>query len=54
MLEQDEKEGLIELFYFDESGFSLVPEVPYAWQDKENPICLPSSFLFWGRTMPTH
>jgi len=43
MLEQDEKEGLIELFYFDESGFSLVPEVPYAWQDKENPICLPSS-----------
>ncbi len=24
--------GLVELFYFDGSGFSTVPSVPYAWQ----------------------
>jgi len=40
---QDEKDGLVDLYYFDESGFSLVPEVPYAWQDKGTQICLPSS-----------
>lgn len=43
ILKQDEKDGLIDLCYFDESGFSLVPEVPYAWQDKGTQICLPSS-----------
>lgn len=43
MLHKDEKRGLIDLFYFDESGFSLVPEVPYAWQYKNASICLPSS-----------
>ena len=34
---------MIDLYYFDESGVSLVPEVPYAWQDKGKQICLPSS-----------
>lgn len=24
--------GLISLFYFDESGFTTIPSVPYAWQ----------------------
>lgn len=24
--------GELDLFYFDESGFSLTPEIPYAWQ----------------------
>ena len=33
------------MYYFDESGFTGVPEVPYAWQDPENPLLLPS-----GRT----
>lgn len=42
-LRQDEKDGLIDLYYFDESGVSLVPDVPYAWQDKDAQICLPSS-----------
>jgi len=39
-LEQTE---IIDLFYFDESGFSLIPEVPYAWQHSDNPIEIPSS-----------
>jgi hypothetical protein len=28
----DEK-GEIDLYYLDESGFCLIPSVPYAWQD---------------------
>jgi transposase len=31
------------LFYYDESRFGLTPVVPYAWQEKSNPILLPSS-----------
>ncbi len=31
-LKKQHKEGDIELWYFDESGFSLEPSVPYAWQ----------------------
>ncbi len=31
--EQDEK-GEIDLIYLDESGFSLMPYIPYAWQEK--------------------
>lgn len=42
-LEEDERYGCIDLYYFDESGFSLTPEVPYAWQDKDAPLSLPSS-----------
>ena len=38
-----EKEELLDVFYFDESGFSLTPVVPYAWQEKENPLESPSS-----------
>jgi len=34
--------GTIDLYYFDGSGFTGVPEVPYAWQDPEDPILLPS------------
>lgn len=34
---------MIDLFYFDESGFSLTPEVPYAWQHKEQTIEIPTS-----------
>jgi len=32
--EEKEKSGEIELWYYDESGFSLTPCVPYAWQEK--------------------
>lgn len=38
-----EAKGLIELYFADESGFSLVPYVPYAWQEAGETIVLPSS-----------
>lgn len=44
-LKKHAEEGLIELFYFDETGFDLVPSIPYAWQPigKENTIEIPST-----------
>jgi transposase len=38
-----EDRGLIDLFYFDESGFCLVPYMPYAWQEEGYPIAIESS-----------
>ena len=35
--------GEIDLFYFDESGFSLTPVVPYAWQPIGEQLEVPSS-----------
>lgn len=32
LLKQMEDQGEIDLFFFDEAGFSLQPVVPYAWQ----------------------
>jgi transposase len=32
-LELLDKKGEIDLYYLDESGFCLIPSVPYAWQD---------------------
>jgi hypothetical protein len=37
-----DKEGYIDLYFGDESHFGLTPNVPYAWQHKDNPILLPS------------
>ena len=34
LLKKKDKKGEIELRYFDESGFTLTPYVPYGWQDK--------------------
>lgn len=34
---------MIDLFYFDASGFSLTPEVPYGWQSSEDSILQPSA-----------
>ena len=42
-LKEQEKKGEIELRYFDETGFSLMPYVPYAWQEKNQKIILNSS-----------
>jgi len=42
-LEEAEDAGLFDLYYFDESGFSLVPEIPYAWQEPDNRILLPTA-----------
>lgn len=39
-----EREGLIEVFYGDESGFSLLPVVPYGWQQAEHPLERPSQY----------
>ena len=33
-LKEQHAAGKIDLQYFDASGFSLVPTVPYAWQKK--------------------
>jgi transposase len=41
-LKQQEDRGEIDLRYLDESGFSLTPEVPYAWQQKGEGLSLPS------------
>lgn len=35
--------GYIDLYFGDASHFSIVPNIPYAWQTKENPILLPST-----------
>ena len=40
--EQEEK-GEIDLYYFDESGVSTVPEVPYGWQSTGETERLPAS-----------
>ncbi len=42
LIEQSQK-GEIDLFYFDESGFTLEPCVPYAWQPIGETIEVPSS-----------
>jgi hypothetical protein len=38
-----EDSGYIDLYFGDESHFGLTPNVPYAWQTKENPILLPAT-----------
>ena len=43
MLKKQHKLGEINLTYFDASGFSLTPVVPYAWQDINKNILLNSS-----------
>lgn len=35
---QLEKAGLIEIRYVDETGFCLIPYIPYAWQEKNQKI----------------
>jgi transposase len=36
------QQGRIDLFYGDESRVSLMPSVPYAWQFRDEDVCLPS------------
>jgi transposase len=42
-LKQLEDSGYIDLYFGDESHFGLTPNVPYAWQTKENQILLPAA-----------
>ncbi len=41
-LRQQAQEGAIDLYYFDESGFSLTPHIPYAWQPIGETLEIPS------------
>jgi transposase len=43
MLQHQEDQGLIALYYFDASGFSLDPYIPYAWQESGTTIEVPAS-----------
>ncbi|KAA6312436.1 hypothetical protein EZS27_036634 [termite gut metagenome] len=36
-----DKKDYIDLYFGDESHFGLVPNVPYAWQHKDEPLLLP-------------
>ena len=39
---QEDQEEIIDLRYFDESGFCLMPYVPYAWQESGDTIAIES------------
>jgi transposase len=42
VLQKQEDQGKISLYYFDESGFALDPTIPYAWQEPQSVIELPA------------
>ncbi len=42
-MHEQEAAGEVGLYYFDESGFSLTPDVPYDWQAMGETIEIPSS-----------
>lgn len=57
-LQQGHAQGVIELFYFDQSGFSLTPVVPYVWQRQGQTRAIPSApsprLHILGLISPTH
>lgn len=42
ILIEEDKQGIIDLRYYDESGFCLVPYIPYAWQEQGETLAIPS------------
>jgi transposase len=42
-LQKQEDKGKIDLYYLDESGFTLDPYIPYAWQESGSVIEIPST-----------
>lgn len=42
ILKEQEDASLIDLVYFDESGFSLQPVIPYGWQAHQTQVLLPN------------
>jgi hypothetical protein len=34
-LQQQAAQGILDLYYFDESGCCFTPYLPYAWQEKD-------------------
>ena len=41
-LENFAKKGFIDLYYFDESGFNLTPNLPYAWSTIGKTVVIPA------------
>src|SRR5215212_1972302 len=41
VLQKQEDQGRIDLYYFDEAGFTLAPYIPYAWQEPGTIIEMP-------------
>jgi hypothetical protein len=41
-LQKQEDQEKIDLYYFDESGFTLDPYIPYAWQEPGTVIEIPA------------
>jgi transposase len=41
-LQHQEDQGKIDLYYFDEAGFTLDPYIPYAWQEPGTVIEIPA------------
>jgi len=46
-LQKQEDQGKIALYYFDASGCALDPTIPYAWQEPQSVIELPT--MQYGR-----
>jgi transposase len=46
-LQNQEAQGELALYYFDEAGFALDPTMPYAWQEPNSVIALPA--MRYGR-----
>ena len=42
-LENLQEQGYLQLYYYDESGFSMTSALPYAWQKKGQTLALPAS-----------
>ena len=42
-LHKQEDQGKIDVYYCDESGFTLDPDIPYAWQASGTVIELPAT-----------
>jgi transposase len=42
-LEALQEQGFLQLYYYDESGFSLTSALPYAWQKKGKTIEIPAA-----------
>jgi transposase len=38
-----ERKNFLKIYFADESGFNETPCVPYGWQDKDEPLTIPSS-----------
>ena len=46
-----DKQGVINLYYLDKTGFTLIPCVPYGWQEIGNilkyPVVAANDSMYW-------